>query len=129
MDNPLMTPEGQNEVIEDALRSYPVSPMPRGITAHVMARIQSAPVPRFRLTSQDVLLAVVFTLVVSAVIIGIQFLPVHLLLRLRIQGILLWQDVLVNARWLVPAILFGLAALLAALTLPSLYQMTVERRG
>ena len=129
MDNPLMTPEGQNEVIEEALRSYPVSAMPRGIAAHVMARIQFAPAPRFRLTSQDVLLAVVFTLVVSAVIIGIQFLPVHLLLRLRIQGILLWQDVLVNARWLVPAILFGLAALLAALTLPSLYQMTVERRG
>jgi len=41
---------------------------------------------------------------------------------------LLYHDFLVNARWLVPAALFGLAALLAALTIPTLIQMTTNRQ-
>jgi hypothetical protein len=40
---------------------------------------------------------------------------------------LLYQHFLVNARWLVPALLFGMAAVLAAVTIPSLYKMTVDR--
>jgi hypothetical protein len=124
MDNRL---RGQNDILEDALHSYPASSMPRSITADVMARIQTVPAPRFQLTRNDAILALVLTAVFSAIIFGFQSLPPHILLQLRIQGILLWQSFLVNFRWLIPTLFFGLAALLAALTLPSLYKMTMDR--
>jgi hypothetical protein len=123
-----LSPKPQNKIIEDALRSYPVASMPRDITLNVMARIQTTPAPRFRFTRNDYLLALVLTIVFSAIFFGIQSLPPHILLQMRIQRILLWQSILVNARWLVPASLFGLAALLSALTIPSLYQMTMDPR-
>jgi hypothetical protein len=56
-----------------------------------------------------------------------QQLPPIWLAKVRIQGILWYQDFLVNARWLVPAMLFSFAALLAALTIPSLIQMMREQ--
>ena len=59
MDNSL-TPEKQNAMIEDALHTYPVMPMPRDITADVMSRIQTIPAPRpFRLTWNDLALGVI----------------------------------------------------------------------
>lgn len=114
--------------IEDALKSQTLAPMPRSITADVMARIQKSPAPRFRLTRNDYVLAVVLALTVGAVFFAMQSLPGHTLLQLRILGILLWQKFLVNARWLVPTLLFGLAALLAGLTIPALIQMTTNRQ-
>jgi hypothetical protein len=63
---------------------------------------------------------------ISAVWLTSQHLPPILLAKIRIQGILLYQDFLVNARWLVPMTLFGLAAFLAALTIPTLIQMTYK---
>ena len=39
-----------------------------------------------------------------------------------------WQAFLVNMRWLLPALFFGLAAVLAALTVPILYRMTMDGR-
>ena len=57
MDNPL-TPDQQNVVIEDALYTYPVAPMPRTVTSNVMARIKTIPTPQpFHLTWQDLVLA------------------------------------------------------------------------
>jgi hypothetical protein len=117
----------QNDRIEDALRSYPTASMPRGITGEVMARIQIAPAPRFQLTRNDLILAVVLTVVFSSIIFGLQFLPGPMVLQIRIQGILAWQAFLVNMRWLLPALLFGSAAVLAALTIPILYRMTLDR--
>lgn len=118
----------QNDSIEDALRSYPPASMPRGITGDVMARIQTAPAPRFQLTRNDLILAVVLTVVFSSIIFGLQFLPGPIVLQIRIQGILAWQAFLVNMRWLLPALLFGSAAVLAALTVPILYRMTLDGR-
>ena len=117
----------QNDRIEDALRSYPPAAMPRRITGDVMARIQTTPAPRFQLTRNDLILAVMLTAVFSSIIFGLQFLPGHIVLQIRIQGILAWQAFLVNMRWLLPALLFGSAALLAALTVPVLYRMTMDR--
>jgi hypothetical protein len=125
MDNPLI-PSQQDKIIEDALRSYPASPIPRDITGNVLARIQEMPAPRLQFTRNDFILTVVLTLVISAILFGIRSLPPQIILQLRIQGILLWQDLLVNARWLAPSFFFGLAALLAALTFPSLYKMTMD---
>jgi hypothetical protein len=118
----------QDAQIEDALKSQSLVPMPRSITADVMARIQKTPAPRFTFTRNDFILAIVLTVVVSAIFFALQTLPPHVSAQLRIQGILLWQSLLVNARWLVPTLFFGLAAVLAAITLPTLYQMTMDHR-
>jgi hypothetical protein len=116
-----------NDRVEDALRSYPPASMPRSISGDVMARLQTAPAPRFQLTRNDLILAVVLTAVFSSIIFGLQFLPGPMVLQIRIQGILAWQAFLVNMRWLLPALLFGSAAVLAALTVPILYRMTLDR--
>ena len=118
----------EDALIEDALKSQPLAPMPRSITADVMARIQTTPAPRFQFTRNDFILAIVITVVLGAIFFALQTLPPYVSAQLRIQGILLWQRFLVNARWLVPAAFFALAAFLAAITLPSLYQMTIDHR-
>src|SRR5215212_924451 len=120
MDKPL-TPEQQTSVIEDALRTYPVAPIPRDMSAQVMARIQTVPAPRpFHLTWNDLVLGVILSVCVGAIWFGIQNLPPLVVIQLRKESILLYQHILVNARWLVPAVSFGLAGFFAALTIPYL---------
>jgi len=125
MDNRLK----QDALIEDALNTYPLAPMPRSITPNVMARIQTASArrPAF-VTWNDLVLSLVIALSVGALFFTLQNLPPVVLAKIRIQGILLYQDFLVNMRWLVPALLFGLAAVLSALTIPTLLKMTMDRR-
>ena len=122
MDNPL-TPENQDAVIEDALHTYPVMPMPRDITMDVMARIQTLPAPRpFRLTWTDLVLSVVLAVCIGAVWFSLQNLPPLVVAHLRKESILLVQKMIVNARWLIPVLSFGLAGFFAALTIPYLRQ-------
>jgi len=118
MDNRLK----QDAQIEDALQSYPLAEMPRSITVDVIARIQTDIRPRL-VTWNDFALSLVLALSISAVFFAVQSLPPIMFAKLRIQGILLYQDFLVNARWLMPSLLFGLAAFLSALTIPSLVRM------
>ncbi len=119
----------QDALIEDALTSQPLAPMPRSITADVMVRIQTASVRRPALiTWSDFALSFVIASCLAAFWFAAQNLPPILLAKLHIQGILLYQDFLVNSRWLIPALFFGLAAFLAALTVPTLYKMTMDRR-
>jgi len=117
----------QDALIEDALTSQPLAPMPRSITMDVMARIQKNTRPAI-LTWSDFALSFVVASCIAALWFASQNLPPIMLAKIRIQGILLYQDFLVNARWLVPAATFGLAALLAAMTIPTLIQMTTNRR-
>jgi hypothetical protein len=117
-----LTPQQEDALIEDALMSQPLAPMPRSVTVDVMARIQKDTRPAL-ITWNDVVLSLVIVLSVGALFFTVQSLPPIMLAKLRIQGILLYQDYLVNARWLVPAAMFGLAAVLSALTIPSLIQM------
>ena len=122
MDNPL-TPENQDAVIEDALHTYPVMPMPRDITVDVMSRIQTLPAPRsFRLTWNDLVLSVVLAVCIGAVWFSLQNLPPLVVAHLRKESILLVQQMIVNARWLIPVLSFGLAGFFAALTIPFLRQ-------
>ena len=115
MDNRLE----QDALIEDALQNYPLTPMPRDITAVVMARIQTTSAPRpFQITWNDFAIALTITLCVVALFFTVQNLPPIMLTKIRIQGILFYQDILVNARWLIPAVLFGAAAFFSALTIP-----------
>ena len=121
-----VTPE-QDSMIEDALKNYPLAPMPRSITVDVMARIQKDVRPAL-ITWNDFALSFVIALCIGALIFTVQSLPPILLAKLRIEGILFYQHFLVNARWLVPSLFFGIAALLAALTIPALIQMTTNRQ-
>ncbi|MBE0680744.1 MAG: hypothetical protein IH589_02430 [Anaerolineales bacterium] len=115
MDNRLK----QDALIEDALQNYPLAPMPHDITASVMARIEMEKRPSL-FTWTDFAVALVIALTIGASFIAIQSLPPVALAKLRIQGILLYQDIVVNARWLLPAVLFGAAAFFSALTIPYL---------
>ena len=123
MDNRLE----QDALIEDALQNVPLAPMPRDITASVMARIHVEKRPTL-VTWNDFAIALVIAAIIGALFITFQNFPPVALIKLRIQGILLYQDILVNMRWLVPAVFFGLAALLAGFTIPTLIKMTVDRR-
>jgi len=115
MDNRLK----QDALIEDALKSQPLAPMPRSVTPNVMAHIQKDVRPAL-VTWNDFALSLVIALCIGALFFTAQSLPPIIVAKIRIQGILLYQDFLVNARWLVPALFFGLATLLSALTIPYL---------
>jgi len=119
MDNRLE----QDALIEDALKNYPLAPMPRDITASVMARIHVEKRPAL-VTWNDFIIALAIALTIGAIYITAQNLPPVALAKLRIQGILLYQGFIVNARWLVPTLLFGLAALFAGLSIPPFLKMT-----
>jgi hypothetical protein len=115
-----------DSLIEDALTSQPLAPMPRSITADVMARLQKEHRPTL-FTWNDALLSLVIVLSAAALWFTFQNLPPMLVAKIRIQGILLYQDILVNARWLVPSAMFGIAALLAGMTIPALVRMSRSR--
>jgi hypothetical protein len=123
MDNRLE----QDALIEDALNSQPLAPMPRSITANVMSHIQVEKRPAL-VTWNDFTIALVIALTIGALFITAQSLPPVALAKLRIQGILLYQGFIVNARWLVPALLFGLAALFTSFAIPPLLRMTADDR-
>lgn len=127
MDNSL-TPEQENAAIEDALHTYPVLPLPRDITLEVMARIQTVPAPRpFHLTWSDLLLSLVLALCVGALWFSLQNLPPLVVAQIRKESILLYQQFLVNVRWLLPALSFGLAGFFAALAIPYLRQELLKK--
>jgi hypothetical protein len=119
----------QDTMIEDALKSQPLAQMPRSVTVEVMSRIQILETKRpALLTWSDFVLSFVLASSIGALWFTLVNLPPIMVTKLRIQSILLYQDYLVNAHWLVPALLFGMAAVLAALTIPSLYKMTMDQR-
>ena len=129
MDNPL-TPEKKNTVIEEALSTYPIVAMPCDITADVMARIQTTPVPRsFGLIWSDLVLSLVLAICLGAVWFSLQNLPPLVVAQIRKESILLYQQFLVNARWLVPLLSFGLAAFIAVLTIPYLIRELRTKRA
>jgi hypothetical protein len=120
MDNQL-TPDQQNVVIEEALYTYPIAPMPRPVTLEVMARIKTIPAPRaFHLTWNDLVLALIFSVCIGAMWFSINHLPPLVVAQIRKESILLYQEMLVNIRWLTPLLFFGLAAFFSALTIPYL---------
>ncbi|HET6597939.1 MAG TPA: hypothetical protein VFG81_20105 [Anaerolineales bacterium] len=120
MDNSL-TPEQLDLAIEDALRTYPVMSIPRDLSVDVLARIQTVRAQRpFRLTWMDLTLSVVLALCMGAVWFSIQNLPPLVVAQFRKESILLYQQILVNARWLIPMLAFSMAGFFAALTIPYL---------
>jgi hypothetical protein len=122
MDNAL-TPEQQNIAIEDALQTYPLASLPRDITVDVLARLHTVPSPRpFRLAWNDIVVVFVLALCIGAIWFSLYNLPPIVVAQMRKESILFYQYILVNARWLIPIVSFGLAGLLLTLTLPYLGQ-------
>jgi len=120
MDNSL-TPEQRETLIEDALHTYPIAAMPRTISAEVIARINTVPAPRpFGFSWNDFILALILSISIGAMWFSINHLPPLLVAQLRKESILFYQYLLINMRWLIPAVAFGLAAFLSALTIPLL---------
>ena len=112
MDNRL-TSQQQDALIEDALQSQPLESMPRDITAQVMARIpKDARPPIF--TWKDGVAFLIVEICLIVILFSAQTLPPIVLAKLRVQGILLYQSFIVNARGLFPFFLFGAAACLSA---------------
>jgi len=102
--------------------------MPRDITGSVKARIENTPAPRlFQVTWNDLAVALTITLCVVTLFFTAQNIPPIMLVKIRVQSILFYQDILVNMRWLIPAMLFGAAAFFSALTIPSLIKMTTNK--
>jgi len=118
MDNRLTLQE-QDLLVEDALKTFPLAPMPRSITPNVMARIQTGRRPTIVMWN-DFALSLVIAVCIGAILFAFQNLPAVAVMEFRKQSILLAQGFLVNARWLVPSTMFGLASLFAALTIPYL---------
>jgi hypothetical protein len=114
-----LTPEQKNAIVEDALKNLPLASMPMDITPSVLARIRRNARPAL-ITWNDLALSLVIATCIGALFFTVQSLPPILLAKFRIQGILLYQDLLVNVRWLAPTVLFGLAAFFSALTIPYL---------
>jgi hypothetical protein len=113
-----LTPE-ENALIEDALRDIPLASMPFDITASVMSRIQKDIRPTF-ITRNDLVIALAVVICMLALFFTSRNLPPVMIMEIRKQTILAYQAFLVNSRWLVPAMSFGLAAFFAALTIPYL---------
>ncbi len=114
-----LTPDEENANIEEALRNLPLAPMPFDITANVMARIQTDERPAL-VTRNDLIISIVIVLCVVALFLTVRNLPPIMVMEMRKQGILAYQAFLVNSRWLIPSLLFGLSAFFAALTIPYL---------
>jgi hypothetical protein len=114
-----LTPEQENALIEDTLKNVPLAPMPFDITASVMSRIQKDERPTF-ITRNDLVIGLVVVICMLALFFTVRNLPPVIVMEMRKQTILAYQAFLVNSRWLVPAISFGLAAFFAALTIPYL---------
>jgi hypothetical protein len=114
-----LTPEEENAIIEDALKNALLVPMPFDITANVMARIQKDERPAL-VTRNDLVISLVIALCIAALFFASRNLPPMLVMEIRKQTILAYQAFLVNSRWLVPSMMFGLAAFFAALTIPYL---------
>ena len=126
MDNPLI-PEKQNAVIEDALHTYPIMPLPRDITADVMSRIQTIPAPRpFRLTWNDLALGIILSICIGAIWFSLYNLPPLVVAQIRKESILFYQQFIVNARWLITVISFSLAGISSALTIPYLRRELIK---
>ena len=121
-----MDPRMNPDLIEDTLTAQPLAPMPRSITAEVMLRIQADVRPQW-VTWNDLILGSVVMLCLAALWFTYLNLPPIVLAKLRVQGLLLYYDFLVNARWLVPTLSFGVAAFLAGFTIPSLIQISTKR--
>jgi hypothetical protein len=115
-------------VVESALQSYPLTKAPAGLYANVMARVQALPRlvtvrPKFQFPWLELLVSLILPVMMGMIWLVWLILPPVYLARLRVQGLIVWQQVGLMGQgemlaWLLPlglllaVICFGLAATL-----------------
>jgi hypothetical protein len=112
-------------VVEAALQSYPRVRAPSRFAVRVMARVQSMPVrdvtrPRFQFPWLELLASIIFVATIGMSWLVWRILPPVYLDRLRLQGLIIWQQVGWLGQgellaWLVLAIALAMACLGGAL--------------
>jgi len=117
----------QDSLIEDALKSQPLAPMPRNITTDVVARIQKNIRPAV-ITTNDLILSLALAISVVALWFSIQNLPPIMVAKMRNQGILLYETILVSSRMLYPVLLFGLETVITVLAIHNLIKFVNRRQ-
>lgn len=117
MDNYL----NQEALIENELKAIPLVEMPYSITANVISHIKKEAQPTL-VTWNDFALSFVIALTIVSLWFTVINLPPILLAKIKIQGILLYQDFLVNSDWLVPSLLLSTASILIVLVIGYLFK-------
>jgi hypothetical protein len=104
-----------DDLIEDALRSYPLAELPPGFSARVMRQIQAPrAVPKFHLTWLDYALGFFLCMLPGIGLVSWAFLPWQVFMRLQYQWLLLSSPAFapfVTALLVAAAVLTGLAAI------------------
>lgn len=79
--------------VDEALRTYPLRPVPRTLAPQVTARLRSlAPAPRFRLMWADYALSLFAAGMLGLALLGWQVLTPHVLLKLQWQALRIGQQ-------------------------------------
>ena len=107
-----------DELIEDALHSYPLAEVPPNFTVQIMRQIQKTqPAPKFRLTWMDYALGLFLCLLPMTGIMAWAFLPWQIFARLQYQWLMLSSPALepVAISLAVTALLLAMLALIAGM--------------
>ncbi|HEY3312835.1 MAG TPA: hypothetical protein VGK00_14440 [Anaerolineales bacterium] len=104
-----------DELIEDALRTYPLAQVPPGFSAGVMRQIQTPrPAPKFRLTWLDYALGIFLCMLPGIGLVSLAFVPWQVFTGLQHQLLLLSSPAFVPmliGLLLAAAVLAGLVAI------------------
>ena len=128
MNSPMNPDVEAHAVVEAALQTYPATNAPARFAAGVMARVQALPRravvrPKFQLPWLELLVSFIVPVMLAVAWLVWRVLPPVFLARLRVQGLILWQQVGQQSpgemlTWLLPlgmllaVVCFGLAATL-----------------
>jgi hypothetical protein len=120
-------------IVEAALQAYPRVQAPTRFAAKVMARVQAKPGravtrPKFQFPWSELLISTILPLMMGMVWLVWRLMPPVYLAQLRVQGLILWQQLGWSGQselhvWLVP-----LAALLAVVLLGGAVVVLTSRR-
>ena len=80
------------DLIEDALRTYPLAEPPAGFSARVVREVRASQAPpRFRLTWMDYALGLLLTILPASLLLVWSWLPRQFFLRLQFEWLLFQQ--------------------------------------
>jgi len=116
----------QDAIIEDALHSQSMAKMPRSIKTDVMSRIQKDKRPSI-FTWKDIVLAFGLVFSFRALLYALQNLPPILLAKLRIQGILVYQEFLIGSHSFGESLSYAVLAVFSILFLQYLYRLVTNK--
>ncbi|MEW6404078.1 MAG: hypothetical protein AB1649_19965 [Chloroflexota bacterium] len=107
-----MSEDSINEIVEDALQTWPVAEVPQGFSRRVLQRIEAAPQPKikFQFTWLDYALGLFTVSMPVLALLVWALLPDLFILRMTYRALLLWNSPQYQLAW--GYTLFGIAGLL-----------------